>query len=314
MNIFLVNLKLDQRISCKKSKIASSLVRTLSGVFIKVGNYIKPRLAALPISSLIFGLVYRVRLGSHRHDLPQLSDAEKLALNDLEAKGIHQSDLATLAMPGTAAMVAKARLLLAQYQSGHAANSSRLTVPQKVASQDPDISLWGLNENLLNIVENYIGLPIYYLGAEIKREFADGQSSGVRKWHIDPEDHRMVKIIVYLSHVDEQSGPFEYMTKDLTRRAVSRTRYVSGLISDDKIVKVMRQADCQVCLGNEGTIAIFDGCSIFHRAQIPLKQDRTSITFHYVSKYPIILRTPDSLQRLPWMEEKLTDRQRRCLM
>ena len=314
MNIFLVGLKLCRELPHRKYRIGSGFKPALSGAVIKVGNYVKPRLADLPVFSNIFSLAYRARLSLHRQNLPPLSEVEGLILNDLEIKGIHQSDSTVLAIPGTAAMIAKARLLLTQYQSGQAVNNSRLTVPQGVASQDPDISLWGLNESLLNIVENYIGLPIYYLGAEIKREFADGQAGGVRKWHIDPEDRRMVKIIVYLSHVDEQSGPFEYMTKDLTRRAVSRTHYASGLISDEKMIKVMRQADCQVCLGDEGTIALFDGCSIFHRAQLPLKQDRASITFHYVSKYPIILRTPDSLQRLPWMEEKLTDRQRRCLM
>ena len=289
-------------------------MKGLSQPFGKVSSYVKPRLAALPISSLMFDLTYRARLSAYRQDLPQLSSTEDFIVNDLEIKGIHQSDSATLAIPGTEAMVVKAKLLLEQYQSSHAASHSRLTVPQEMASQDPDVFMWGLNENLLNIVEKYVGLPIYYLGPEIKREFADGQASGVRKWHIDPEDHRMVKIIVYLSDVDEESGPFEYMTKDLTRRAVSRTRYISGLISDEKIRKVVRQTDCQVCLGDEGTIALFDGCGIFHRAQPPLAKDRASVTFHYVSKYPIIFRTPDSFQRLPWMEEKLTERQHRCLM
>ena len=73
-----------------------------------------------------------------------------------------------------------------------------------------------------------LGGPVRYLGVNVQRRFADGQCVGVRKWHMDIEDRNTMKIIVYLSDVDLGSGPFEYLSRDATKRAVKAMRDSSG--------------------------------------------------------------------------------------
>ena len=47
-------------------------------------------------------------------------------------------------------------------------------------------------------------------GVSVKREIANGLMEGpARVFHRDPEDERVLKIIVYLSDVDEGAGPFQ---------------------------------------------------------------------------------------------------------
>ena len=175
---------------------------------------------------------------------------------------------------------------------------------------------WGLDERLLDIAENYISLPIHYLGVELKKEIPNGKSTGVRKWHLDTEDYRMVKIIVYLTDVDSESGPFEYLPRYKSSMVAASLQYKSGLIADDVLAKYVPNKDWHSCVGHRHTVMIIDPANILHRAKPALNRERRSITFHYISKHPIHNRTnglsiSKSLQHL---YPNLSQRQLDCLV
>lgn len=92
-----------------------------------------------------------------------------------------------------------------------------VTLPPHYISQDSQnwiIYQAGLNEKLLQIAHQYIGLPVGYHGAEIRlsRANPDGLDiTGPKIPHQDCEEgqkYPLLKAILYLSKVTQKNGPF----------------------------------------------------------------------------------------------------------
>jgi hypothetical protein len=77
----------------------------------------------------------------------------------------------------------------------------------------PEIFLWGLEQRLLNIAENYLGLPVAYHGSYFRRDIANQVEKKSRLWHMDSEDRKLFKVIVYLNDINDERGPFQYLPK-----------------------------------------------------------------------------------------------------
>ena len=159
-------------------------------------------------------------------------------------------------------------------------------------AEDPTVFAWGLQPGLLDLAENYIGLPVRYLGVEVKREVPyapEHREDVLRDWHNDFEDRRMLKVIVYLSDVDVESGPFEY----LDRRHTERHRLT----------------------GPRFTAVYADTSRVLHRVMAPVAAERYSMTFAYASTalfyaYPHFMLPRTALTRV---SEQLSTRQQRAL-
>ena len=90
-----------------------------------------------------------------------------------------------------------------------------------------------------------------------------------RLWHLDREDRRMLKIIIYLNDVSEEGGPFQYIPKSLTS-TISSDRLIVlyyGYIDDKTMEQVVPQSKWKSCLGSAGTVVIADTASNFHRGK-----------------------------------------------
>jgi hypothetical protein len=179
----------------------------------------------------------------------------------------------------------------------------------------PEIYMWGLSPELLDLVENHIGLPIRYHGADLRREIADGKLNDVRQWHIDAEDHRMFKIILYLNDVQPGGGPFQYLPRALTIQTARRLRYGSGFVSDDAMSTVLPTSRWTECLATANSAVMADTCKVFHRAQPPRTADRYSITFSWTSTSAVktYATMPLSDPAVSYILAHTTERQRACL-
>jgi hypothetical protein len=162
----------------------------------------------------------------------------------------------------------------------------------------PDLYLLGLARRLLDLAEAYIGQPCMYLGALLKLERADGQLQGTRQWHTDTEDERMLRIIIYLNDVGEGGGSFQYLPAHSTLQAAKAIGYAHGYLSDPQLSRVAPTELWKSVHGPQGTMIIFDGTKIFHRAQSPVNSERTSLTLSYTSRRPLELKCAARLSRL----------------
>lgn len=148
-------------------------------------------------------------------------------------------------------------------------------LPLRLLEDDPSLFLWGgLAEENLDIAERHIGLPVRYHGLEVRAERAaptDPPRHLVRHWHLDLEDRRMLKIIVYLSDVDESTGPFEFLplaASDQTRQTL-RVRPGLTFLPDADVTAAVPSSLWQRVTGPAGTAVYADTARLLHRVKAP---------------------------------------------
>ena len=287
-------------------------------IFTQVLNKFEGRLKReflqIPIVSNLAKKYYNKKLSDYKSQLPVLNTKEQKIVDTLRQEGTFVTTLDQLSIPNTTEAVNVATNLLLKSSEFYGDLNSQ-AIPGYILRNYPEILLWGLDNRLLDIIENYIGLPIFYLGAEVKRELPNGKCVGVRKWHLDTEDYRMVKIIIYLNDVDEQGGPFQYIPRNKSDITVKDLGYKFGLISEELMNKYIPRQDWISCVGEQYIATIVDTACVFHRAKPPINKERHSITFHYTSQYPIHLRSKDlSISTsVKHIYTNLSKRQLKCL-
>ena len=286
----------------------------------RVPNKIKRIILQFGLIRVISEFLYQRRIKKYVKYLPKIDLEDLKKVESLHEEGVFITSLEKLAIPSTSLVNASAKKLLPEllavsnYESDD--GNYVISLPLFKLMKYPEIFLWGLEERLLNIIENYIGLPVLYHGAHFRREVANGKLIGVRQWHIDIEDHRMVRIIIYLNNVTLNGGPFEYISKSLSTSLRKTLQYTSGFISDEIIKTVVSTSNWKPCFGCAGTVIFSDTGNIFHRAKPPAKVDRYSITYSYTSRRPITIFNKAVLTRDELLElsSKLSLRQRQCIL
>ena len=145
---------------------------------------------------------------------------------------------------------------------------------------------------------------------------ANGIEGGVRNWHFDVEDERMMKLIVYLSDVDEGAGPFEAIRAPRAEKFRKEVSYVWGDgYSNARIEKLIPPSLWYRGVGEENSVHVIDPVRILHRAGPPTHSDRYSMTYSYASKSAYFaFATARNAQRafLGRWGSLLDERQRRC--
>ena len=205
-------------------------------------NKIKGKIAAINSE-----LVYRIKLWKYAPKLPTLAAGDRLIVETLKREGVYVTTLAELGLTSTPEMLQAAHHQLTQ---NILANNSHLAqkLPQISTVTDlAEFSNWGWENRLLNIIENYLGLPVMFQGVHLRQDFPNEQQFGTLLWHKDSEDRRMVKVIIYLNDVEKKHGPFEYIPVSLTsfpRLNFYRIDYElwqSGYlgINDEQVRKIM---------------------------------------------------------------------------
>ncbi|MGC5616744.1 hypothetical protein [Georgenia sp. Z1491] len=253
-----------------------------------------------------------------RHWAPYLPvlDAQQAALvSTLNRDAIRIGLLEDLAIPRTAELKNALDALVGRLAAQSADGASTLRPSLDELLDDMSLWHWGLEPRLLDVVENYLGVPARYYGADVRREVGNGQVEGVRQWHLDVEDRRTVKILVWLNDVDEQGGPFAYLPVAESLRAVGRLHYVSGFVADDRLDSFVPADAARTATGPTWTTIVADNCRLLHRATPPVARDRYSVTFTWSSRTPIKTQpAPDySTAHLERIRTGLSARQLECL-
>ena len=283
----------------------------------RLPNKIKREILRIPPLKSLSERFYQKTVAKHSDYLPSISPADSTVLNSLQREGVFVTSLKALAIPSTDLLTETAKKLLSQLQVLPTNGADVVTLSNSQIADYPEIILWGVEERLLNIIENYIEMPVRYYGAGVRREIANGKSTDVRQWHRDTEDRRMIKIIIYLNDVNIDGGPFEYVSKLLTSSSSQTLKYNSGFVSDQKMKSAVPLSDWKPCTGSYGTVVFADTSNVFHRAKAPVGSDRFSITYNYTSIKPLASRAyrlESTISQKQWqaISGRLNPRQREC--
>ncbi|HLO88431.1 MAG TPA: 2OG-Fe(II) oxygenase [Nostocaceae cyanobacterium] len=255
-------------------------------ILLKIRKKILRKIDQHPFTRDYATRIHQQALAEHNSNLPMLSEKHKDLVEKVKQEGVVITSLEELGITSGFEMWKSAQNLLTKIQSKRIDEQDEIVVhanPQQMMEY-PNIFLWGVEANILRIVENYIGLPVAYQGCHLRRDIANQLEKGSRLWHIDQEDHKIFKIIVYLNDVNEDGGPFQYIPKPLTDKLVQILRYTSGYINDETMQKFISPSNYKSCTGTAGTVVLASTDSILHRGKPPISSDRFTVFFDYTSR------------------------------
>ena len=284
----------------------------------RLRNLTVRKLFQIPSLRNLSDAAYEKSLQMHVNSLPRLEVSDYSIVNVVKNEGVFITSLAKLAIPSTALIESAAKNLLPRipHKLSGKKNEYVIHATDSQLMEHPEIFLWGLEERLLNIVENYIGLPIAYHGMYFRRDLANNVQVKSRRWHIDMEDRRILKIIVYLHDVNEDCGPFQYIPKHLTSSFRQLANYKYGYLSDKSVRSVLSSSFWHSCLGAAGTVIFVDTANTLHRGKIPLSRDRYALFFDYTSrqpKHPFYCKSSLLTNDLLKLESRFSPRQKECI-
>lgn len=212
-------------------------------------------------------------------------------VSSVKERGFCITTLDRMGLPGTKAMqIAALELkdtLLHRYDLPDRKNYKSLTLTAEDLVGHPDLYRWGLNERLLSIVGSYLGGPAAYDGVHGFYTLAGSGESGIRSWHRDREDLKMIKVAVYHTDVLDHGGPLELLAKGLnTMITTSRFRPMKHEELERSIGRRIQEDDTVACFGKAGTVIFADTASYWHRGRPPIESDRFAVYYHYINRMP----------------------------
>ncbi len=245
------------------------------------------------ISEIKSELAYRFALLNHERNLPALEQRDRLILQHLKQEGVYMTSLGELGLNSASNLLQAANSQLSRMETPNNSNAGQ-RLPQIYTVTDlPEFSTWAREPRLLNIIENYIGLPVAFHGVHLRKDFPNDNQFGTLLWHKDSEDRRIIKIFLYLSDVEEKHGPFEYVPLPLTS-AYSLNYYriyyklwQSGYlgIHDDTLNDIIPRSAWKPCPGPAGTVIFVDTKSVLHHGTLRT-EERSALFFVYTAHSP----------------------------
>lgn len=135
---------------------------------------------------------------------------------------------------------------------------------------------------VLSVVEAYLGCAPTISGARIDWYRPHGEEPcDVQRFHRDYDDWKFVKFFVYLTDVDDDTGPHEYIARSHRRSGRFRARpYEPEQIA----AEYGQQAFTRVC-GSRGTSFMADTWGI-HKGNVPVRGERVMLQVQY-SIFPV---------------------------
>jgi len=245
------------------------------------------------ISEIKSELAYRSALLNHARNLPALEQRDRLILNHLKQEGVYVTSLEELGLNSASNLLQAAESQLSRMETPNDSHAGQ-RLPQIYTVTDlPEFSTWATETRLLNIIENYIGLPVAFQGVHLRKDFPNENQFGTLLWHKDSEDRRIIKIFLYLSDVEEKHGPFEYVPLPLT--SVYSLNYYriyyklwqSGYlgVNDDTLNEIIPKSAWKPCPGPAGTVIFVDTKSVLHHGTLRT-EERSALFFVYTAHPP----------------------------
>jgi hypothetical protein len=183
------------------------------------------------------------------------SPVARRLLHDLRERGVAVTDVAAI---GAERELAELREKYRREPEGLALEGGRV--------KEPMVQAFARNRILKDVIDAYCGLRTsrQQAGCILHPSIRQDTRRGNAKWHVDIEDLHVVKAFLFLSDVDEEAGPTEYLPGThpcgehglalaaQLRRGIPLTEDAPLGIAPERLV------------GRAGTVALFDARAL-HR-------------------------------------------------
>ncbi len=148
---------------------------------------------------------------------------------------------------------------------------------------------FALQKEILGIANAYLGMFTSLRYFNVWHTFAtNGGPRESQLWHRDREDFRILKLFLYLSDVDENSGSFNYVPGTHRKgkyRSLEPEHFLEGGVrrsTDEQMQAAIPEDRWKKCTGKKGTL-IFADTSGYHKGGEARTKDRLMYTCMYTS-------------------------------
>ncbi|RCJ34867.1 phytanoyl-CoA dioxygenase [Nostoc punctiforme NIES-2108] len=245
------------------------------------------------LSTLSADFEYYVARWKHSRNLPALEGRDRNILKALKKDGVYVTTLADLGLTSSCELLKAAYQQLSQMENPNNDHLDEKLPQIYTVTGLPEFYAWAMEKRLLNLIENYIGLPIAFHGVHLRKDFPSKHQFGTLLWHSDAEDRRIIKIFIYLNDVEEKTGPFEYIPRSLT--SLFSWNYIrlfyklwkSGYmgIDDEEVKPVIPKSAWKSCPGPAGTVILVDTKNALHHGTVRT-EERSTLFFCYTANPP----------------------------
>lgn len=225
--------------------------------------------------------------------MPILSGIDAAILSGLKKDGVYVTTLEALGIAHSDKVLTQAQSLSLNYkdEAHRLAQAGRefILTPAEGIVSCPDVFRWGLDDRILNIVEAYLGVPVAYDGVQQIYTVADGKAVGPRRWHLDWEDRKTVKVAIYCNDVSAGGGPFQVVRRRDQKQNAQGEGYRYELADDEGLKERLGSdyaQDILTCEGPAGTVVFCETAEFFHRGQPAHTQDRAALFYSYFARRP----------------------------
>jgi len=152
---------------------------------------------------------------------------------------------------------------------------------------------FALHPHIMSLVNSYMGMLSKLRGYSVWRNIPTRQVARESQlWHRDPEDRKILKMFVYLSEVDSESGPFNFLPKTHSSYKLKREPKATLIKEGETSVRRVTDEDMEVIFpkgiwvsaeGPKGTV-IFADTSGYHKGGCCLNNERLLFTCTYTSQ------------------------------
>ncbi len=237
-----------------------------------------------------------------------LSDVQKKIIQDLKNKGlaiIHINELLPEVDLTQLQQYFKQLLPTAQVRKGKPFLKELWEMFPLVNFDNPFVAL-ALNSKILEIVNGYSELfsklRLFSLNITVPVG-GDVEAIKSQRWHRDPEDKKMCKVFLYLNDVDEQAGPFMYVSGSQYGgpwRDIFPQRPPKGFYPPPgSVEKKIPIGNIKTITGKAGTL-VFCDTSGLHKGGLAISKERIMFTAGYnssASLWPIMYRYPNNFEK-----------------
>lgn len=245
------------------------------------------------ISILSSDFKYYVARWQHSRNLPALEGRDRHIFNTLKKDGVCVTTLTDLGFNSSSELLKAAYHQLSQMENPNNHHLDEKLPQISTVTGLPEFYAWGIEKRLVNIIENYIGLPVAFHGVHLRKDFNNKHQFGTLLWHSDAEDRRIIKIIIYLNDVEEKTGPFEYIPRSLTSLfswnyfRLYYKLWKSGYmgIDDEQVKPVIPKSAWKSCPGPAGTVILVDTKNTLHHGTVRT-EDRSTLFLCYTTNPP----------------------------
>jgi hypothetical protein len=171
---------------------------------------------------------------------------------------------------------------------------------------DSPVMQLALDPSLISTVTAYLGrLPILtaaWMWFSPNRSWSPVATAS-QHFHLDHEDDRQVKVLMYLSDVDDEAGPIQVIDRPTSLRICKSEAYrVDQSLPDDVIRRHLSpEKKWTTITGPAGTILLVDTSACLHCGSRPGTRPRWTLGLQYLRPDALRLKVGDDVKRLRYL-------------